>query len=623
MARITQFPNLNTVTDTTIFPVVDGGISYKVTFDQFKDQVQQSARGATGVPGPIGATGLGATGATGLIGATGGIGATGLSGLNGVDGDPGSTGATGPQGATGPAGSTGLGSTGATGPQGATGPEGATGPAGSTGLGATGLGYANLTSNTTATVGLGIFTFTTQENASQTAYGPTSKIRITANESENFGAVIDGTILSYTGTTMTVNAVTTVGSGTYNSWTIALTGLRGFLGPQGSTGPQGPIGSQGFQGSTGATGPSGPPGSTGPKGDTGDPGGATGLTGSTGERGSTGATGPSGINGNEGATGATGFRGATGATGPVGATGVPGSFGGLTVKYRFSTAISDDDPGAGRVKFDNQSLPDATKLYIDDADINGTNLSSFLRTIDDSTSPLKGHFRIGLSTVPATFTIFTITSLEEESGYFVINCSFVDGAFRFDDQAQVILTFARTGDIGPQGATGPTGSTGPQGSTGATGPEGPIGATGPEGPIGATGPEGATGPQGIQGDPGGATGPMGATGATGPAGVVGISWDITSSGSSAYIFNGPGIVAAIESNPVLYLYKGFTYTFVNQVGEAHPFEIRTSNGGSEYTSGISGSKTGTQTFVVPMNAPSTLYYQCTIHSSMGNVINIV
>jgi plastocyanin len=71
------------------------------------------------------------------------------------------------------------------------------------------------------------------------------------------------------------------------------------------------------------------------------------------------------------------------------------------------------------------------------------------------------------------------------------------------------------------------------------------------------------------------------------------------------------------------LYRGFTYTFVNTTGGSHPFAIRVSNGGSNYNRGVSGSQTGTQTFTVPMDAPATLYYQCTLHSSMGNVINIV
>lgn len=102
-----------------------------------------------------------------------------------------------------------------------------------------------------------------------------------------------------------------------------------------------------------------------------------------------------------------------------------------------------------------------------------------------------------------------------------------------------------------------------------------------------------------------------------------ISWSISAADSNNYTFSGPGIVSGNTTDPVLYLYKGFTYTFVNTTGSGHPFAIRLSNGGADYTSGVSGSQSGTQTFVVPMNAPSTLYYQCTIHSLMGNVINIM
>jgi len=99
-------------------------------------------------------------------------------------------------------------------------------------------------------------------------------------------------------------------------------------------------------------------------------------------------------------------------------------------------------------------------------------------------------------------------------------------------------------------------------------------------------------------------------------------WSIGANGSSDYTFSGPGFAGA-TNDPVLYLMRGHTYIFVNSTGASHPFELRTSNGGAEYTSGVTGSKTGTQVFTVPMDAPSTLYYQCTIHSAMGNTINIV
>ena len=99
-------------------------------------------------------------------------------------------------------------------------------------------------------------------------------------------------------------------------------------------------------------------------------------------------------------------------------------------------------------------------------------------------------------------------------------------------------------------------------------------------------------------------------------------WSIGANGSSDYTFSGPGFPTT-TNDPVLYLNRGHTYIFVNTTGTTHPFEIRTSNNGSAYTSGVSGSQSGTQVFTVPMNAPSTLYYQCTIHGGMGNTINII
>jgi len=79
-----------------------------------------------------------------------------------------------------------------------------------------------------------------------------------------------------------------------------------------------------------------------------------------------------------------------------------------------------------------------------------------------------------------------------------------------------------------------------------------------------------------------------------------------------------------ENDPVLYLRRGETYYFVVNAS-GHPFQIRASNGGSAYTTGVTnnGAAVGTVVFKVPMSAPATLYYQCTNHSGMGNTINIV
>jgi len=105
------------------------------------------------------------------------------------------------------------------------------------------------------------------------------------------------------------------------------------------------------------------------------------------------------------------------------------------------------------------------------------------------------------------------------------------------------------------------------------------------------------------------------------------TFTIGANGSSDYTFSDAGNVwfPTTENDPVLYLRRGEQYVFVNNSGGAHPFEIRQSAGGSAYSTGVTnnGAASGNIVFKVPMSAPSTLYYQCTVHSSMGNTINIV
>ena len=104
------------------------------------------------------------------------------------------------------------------------------------------------------------------------------------------------------------------------------------------------------------------------------------------------------------------------------------------------------------------------------------------------------------------------------------------------------------------------------------------------------------------------------------------SFDVVNNGSSAYTLSDAATVffPTSEDNPILYLRRGDTYRFdLNASG--HPFEIRLSNGGAAYNTGVTnnGGEVGAIFFAVPMGAPSTLYYQCTSHAAMGNTINIV
>lgn len=104
-----------------------------------------------------------------------------------------------------------------------------------------------------------------------------------------------------------------------------------------------------------------------------------------------------------------------------------------------------------------------------------------------------------------------------------------------------------------------------------------------------------------------------------------IWWYLNANGSSDYTFDGPGFPTT-TNDPTLYVHRGFTYAFDNSVqSTAHPFRIQSTQGltGTPYTSGQSGSGTSILYWTVPMDAPGTLYYQCTSHAAMQGTIIVV
>jgi uncharacterized protein YjbI with pentapeptide repeats len=89
-----------------------------------------------------------------------------------------------------------------------------------------------------------------------------------------------------------------------------------------------------------------------------------------------------------------------------------------------------------------------------------------------------------------------------------------------------------------------------------------------------------------------------------------------------YILNGN----TLSYNPTINLIRGLTYNF-NINASGHPFWIKTVQGtgtGNSYNNGITnnGTESGIIQFKVPLDAPSTLYYNCQFHGSMQGTISI-
>jgi hypothetical protein len=87
---------------------------------------------------------------------------------------------------------------------------------------------------------------------------------------------------------------------------------------------------------------------------------------------------------------------------------------------------------------------------------------------------------------------------------------------------------------------------------------------------------------------------------------------------------------AAQIDPPLYLQRGQIYSFTVNTSTGHPFYFKTVKGAGSlngYSSGVSVALPVTNgtpfTFTVPDDAPDSLFYDCSVHSTMAGNINVV
>ncbi len=105
-------------------------------------------------------------------------------------------------------------------------------------------------------------------------------------------------------------------------------------------------------------------------------------------------------------------------------------------------------------------------------------------------------------------------------------------------------------------------------------------------------------------------------------------YTITNNGFSAYIIN--NTITSVSNGPIT-VFRNRRYT-LNINASGHPFQIQTVLGdppgyspGNVYSTGITGLGTasGTITWTVASNTPSTLYYICQYHGGMNGIIYVI
>jgi hypothetical protein len=149
-----------------------------------------------------------------------------------------------------------------------------------------------------------------------------------------------------------------------------------------------------------------------------------------------------------GPQGATGPTGATGSTGSTGPTGLQGAQGGI--RWNWSSTVTMADPGVGNLRFNNATLANVTQIAIDDqcAAPGNPDVSNFVLSWDDSSSGQKGYLVIQQSNDPATFLVFSITSITDNAGWTQINGNVAGSAGTFTNGTTLGVIFTRTGDVG-------------------------------------------------------------------------------------------------------------------------------------------------------------------------------
>lgn len=135
---------------------------------------------------------------------------------------------------------------------------------------------------------------------------------------------------------------------------------------------------------------------------------------------------------------------------PTGATGATGNSAGL--QMTFNTSTSDADPGAGKLALNNATLASVTVMFIDDADDNSTDITTFVQSFDDiSNATARGLIHIEKEGTPSTFALYKVTgAVTDASGYTKVPVTHLvsNGSFSNSDGIRVDFSYSGTDGAG-------------------------------------------------------------------------------------------------------------------------------------------------------------------------------
>lgn len=135
--------------------------------------------------------------------------------------------------------------------------------------------------------------------------------------------------------------------------------------------------------------------------------------------------------------------------------GVQGSVGPSPgISWNFSGTLTDADPGDGTFRINANPYSGATKLFIDNKEINGQDVTAWLDALDDSSnSPTRGRLNIVQADDHSKFVSFNVTgAVVDKTGYREVPVSYLAGNGSLTGRCA--FTFGPAGQKGADGVGG-------------------------------------------------------------------------------------------------------------------------------------------------------------------------
>jgi hypothetical protein len=124
--------------------------------------------------------------------------------------------------------------------------------------------------------------------------------------------------------------------------------------------------------------------------------------------------------------------------------------GAVGAKYTFDNSTTMADPGAGDFRLNNATVGSVSLIAFDatSADTGNPDLSNYIITWDDSSSAINGHVIFKKSGTPATFAIFTVGAVTDNTGWVQVAVTHVTSNGSWSNGDGAFIQFIRNGDAG-------------------------------------------------------------------------------------------------------------------------------------------------------------------------------